>query len=143
METYYVKSESTPLLLSSVGKPGAKRESKIEFRVHFDCCVISTCVNKIEAMYERLLVNVNVEQGSTFTFTIFYYACKIYLRAHVKIQTVVLLIDMQKCHLVLVVRPSSQAEGFRNFSLTQFSSQFVATSALCVLVTLVHKNTRR
>ena len=46
---------------------------------------ISTCVNKIEAMYERLRVKVKVERGLTSTFTIFYYACKIYLRAHGKI----------------------------------------------------------
>jgi len=85
LETFYVKSEPTPLPLSIVGKPGAQRESEIEFRVNFYCCVISTCVNKIEAMYERLRVNVKVARGSNFTFTIFYYACKIYLRANVRI----------------------------------------------------------
>ena len=47
---------------------------------------ISTFVNKIEAMYERLRVNVKVERGLTSTFTIFYYACKIYLRAYGKIK---------------------------------------------------------
>ena len=42
-----------------------------------------TRVNKIEAMYERTLVNVKLERGSTFTFTrdlYFIYARKTYVR---------------------------------------------------------------
>ena len=45
-------------------------------RVNFHCRVIFTCVrvgnllaNKIEAMFERLRVNVNVDPRITFTFT--------------------------------------------------------------------------
>lgn len=42
LETFYVKSEPTPLPLSIVGKPGAQRESKIDLgcisSVHFYVC---------------------------------------------------------------------------------------------------------
>ena len=34
----------------------------------FHCCVSLTRVNIIEAIYERLGVNVKVKRGSTFTF---------------------------------------------------------------------------
>ena len=38
-------------------------------KVDFHCRVIFTCVNEIEAMYERPRVNAKVVRGSTFTFT--------------------------------------------------------------------------
>ena len=49
-------------------------------------------VNEIEVMYERPLVNVKVERGSTFTYTrdvpyivsVFFYPRKMYVLTHVK-----------------------------------------------------------
>ena len=44
----------------------------LPLRVNFQCGVIVTCVHEIEAMYERLLVNVKVKRGSTFIYVYVY-----------------------------------------------------------------------
>ena len=60
-------------------------EGRLYLRVDFHCRVVFTCVDKIEAMYERLLVTFTFTRDFPYIASILTYALKSYVYTHVKI----------------------------------------------------------